>query len=210
MERYQQAIGIIRFINENYLEGIANSTGIESTQKQFILSAMSNFDINIREENFLANKIKLTEQYIKKYRRRPEETLAREEIVHALDVTNLIIIIYKLTNFATNTTEDFVDVGDTNITDAFFEDNQISEFLKLYLVIYQRIKLEKYTLGYSDARICLNLKEYYNGISCNQFDRFMNAANIILRLFSIQRRNQWEHKYLKYKKKYLDIKNLKK
>ncbi len=206
MERYQQAIDIIRFINENYLEGVANSTRIQPGLKQFILNAKSNFDINIRERNFLAIKEKLSDEYRKESGRRPEETIAGENLVHTFDVTSLIIIIYKLTNFAPNTKGDFVDFGDADITDEFLEDAEIKEFIKLYLEIYSYIKTWR-NLGYTEERICSELKGWYNGINCTQLDRWISASRVILSLFNRHRGNQYRHKYLKYKKKYLNAKN---
>lgn len=207
MERYQQAIDTITFINENFLEGIANSTGIRPGLKQFILNAMRNFNINIQERNFLAIKEKLSEEYRKKNGRRPEETIAGERLVHTIDVTSLIIIIYKLTNFAPNTKGDFVDFGDSNITDEFLEDAEIEEFLKLYLENYVQIKLWRYTFGWQYERICSELKQSYNGINCTLLDRWISASRVILSLFNRHRGNQYRHKYLKYKKKYLNAKN---
>jgi hypothetical protein len=230
MEDFDQIILNIRFIHDYYLSDIIESTNLSQEIKNSIQVCKRNFDTNINRENLQATFRLLNK---KLYKSTEDKGSARAKLstestfpVEYLNIASYIITCYNLNIYSLKDdeeeekkkadtaskeekkSEEFVALSESESLD-----REVEIFTLFYVGLYQTI--EKYkSLNYNEQMICESLKTELDGLKCGSslFRKFYNQAKGILsNLFKVRQigGNKWKHKYLKYKKKYLNIKNKK-
>jgi hypothetical protein len=214
MEKLPQIIDNIRFIHENYLSDIVKSTIIEHRLKALIEECKRTFDPTFNNAILEKNKKLIIDNYIKENGLNPEESSAKEVILKTLNLTAIILTCYNLSFY------EFIDTvkvrgstGDASHVElkaVEVVDVNVQNFLNHYITIYEIINYYRNRQGYDNLRICLELKKMYNGLICDdKLKCFLDQTKHILgSLFNRSHTggNKLRNKYLKYKKKYIELK----
>jgi hypothetical protein len=209
MEDSQKIIENINYIHDNYLSDIAESTIFNTKEKIFIEQCKVTFNSKIDNDILQKNIKLLLHNYEKVNGLNPIESLSFQDILKTINLTAIILTCYNLSFY------DFVEVVEPTSDHVELKvdekvNKNVEKFIKHYVSIYEFIEFCKNTHGFDNQRICLELKNMYNGLKCSSmFNHFLDKSrDIIGSLFNSKNGggNKWKNKYLKYKKKYLNIK----
>jgi hypothetical protein len=218
MEDLQEIIKNIKYIHDNYLDGIAKSTIFTGGFKIFIEQCKKTFDSILNNTILEKNKKLIFDNYQKVNKLSPYESSSSKDILKIINLTAIILTCYNLPFYEfEDSTEKLRDssgkVEDHVELKVVEEVNKnVQNFITHYVSIYEFIEESKNTPGYDEQITCLQLKQKYDGINChNMLKYFLEKTKKILGFLFSHRQiggNKWKHKYLKYKKKYLKIKKI--
>ena len=225
IESLEKIIDRIQNIHYKYLDGVINSVSYLSPK---IIEKIKNFNIKkVKDVNLLCTNLDLlntkfydstasgTRKINETKGKQPKSSFPQQ----ALNVVAIILTCYGLDLFERNIKElevsenesdeedkEYIDVSPITIND------DVQNFILLYLLVYRIIKFGEIS-NYSEDKICNDIKESFPLVKCN--DDRTTIELFLQRLTAIfqnqmyrQGYSQWQYKYLKYKKKYLNIKKM--
>jgi hypothetical protein len=215
MESLSQIIDNIRFIHENYLSDIVKSTIIEPKLKAFIVQCKKTFSSKFNCVILERNKKLIIDNFIKENELNPEESINSKVIFKILNLTAIILTCYNLSFYelkdSVNVRRSIDNVDHVELKAVEVVDENVKNFLNHYITIYEIIDFYRNKQGYDNIRICLELKKMYDSLICGDKLKYSLDQNkhILGSLFNRSQAggNKLKNKYLKYKKKYIELKN---
>jgi hypothetical protein len=215
----QEYLTKIKHIHDKYLHDISLSTNTNQDIANSIREYISKFNSNIsdKSEIFERNKEIMLTKYYEETKSGPRgsqspQSKFEEEL---MTVAALILTCYSLNMFNEFVVLEKVGNDQSDSKDVEDIDNQVSDFITFYLYIYTTIEKLRQA-GFDENKTCLELQEKYETIRCKSSltTFFEKIKNLISSRFTQAGGKKdslsWKYKYLKYKKKYLNIKNKKK
>ena len=200
----ENLIKTIEFIHKDFIHSAIESVKADEREKEENkrLATISNFNIKNIDNLSLLCRNKL---YMKKYyddatpvENRHNRTLGNNELVGAFILSSYELDLYNPLSKDEENSDNQGIIIENSILNI-----ETQNFLNLFLSIFTTLEIcKKNNINLEEC--CIMLQQQYKSNSCVY--NLSHYYNWFINLFS--RKKKYEYKYLKYKKKYIELKSM--